>query len=73
MSLPGDAAWIPAAMRPIGELCSGAQAHLFTRGLTLAHFDAVLRESAGAEGFLAGDVESELGTRGVEAFSYEVT
>jgi len=37
MSFPGEASWIPAAMRPIGELASGEQAHLFVRGLTLAH------------------------------------
>lgn len=65
-----EAAWIPAAMRPIDQLCSGAQAHLFTRGLTLAHFDAVLRGSAGAQRLLAGDIEAELAARGVEAFSY---
>ena len=34
MTFPGDAAWIPGAMRPITELCSGEAAHSFTRGLT---------------------------------------
>ncbi len=67
MAFPGAAAWIPAAMRPIGELCSGELAHVFVRGLTLAHLDATLRGSAAAERFLAGDVEAELAARGVEA------
>jgi len=39
MPLSGELAWIPKEMRPISELCSGDQAHLFTRGLALAHFD----------------------------------
>ena len=58
-------AWIPEEMRPISELCSGEQAHLFVRGLTLAHMDAVLRGNADARRFLAGDVEGELAARGV--------
>lgn len=73
MSLPGEAAWIPAAMRPIEELCSAEQAHLFVRGLTLAHLDAVLRRLAAAEEFLSGDVEAELAARGVEVMSYPPT
>ena len=44
MTFPGDAAWIPGAMRPITELCSGEAAHSFTRGLTLAHLDSSLRQ-----------------------------
>jgi hypothetical protein len=32
-------------MRPITELSSGEQAHLWVRGLTLAHMDAFLRDS----------------------------
>ena len=71
MSLPGDAAWLPAAMRPTSELCSGEQAHLFVRGLTLAHLDAALRQSAAAERFLAGDVVAGLAARGVAALAPE--
>ena len=67
---PGEAAWIPAAMRPITELSSGEQAHLFVRGLTLAHLDATLGGLVAAERFLAGDVEAELATRGVEAIAH---
>ena len=55
MFFPGDAARIPSAMLPIAELASGEQAHTFVRGLTLAHLDATMRESAAAEGFLASD------------------
>ncbi len=70
MTLPGDAAWIPGAMRPMSELCSGAQAHDFVRGLALAHFDATLRQSAEAEQFLATDAEAGLAGRGVDAGVY---
>jgi predicted dienelactone hydrolase len=66
--------WIPELdylqkeMRPIAELCTAAQAHLFVRGLTLAHFDAVLKQNDQARRFLAGDLQAELASRGVEAF-----
>ena len=53
MSLPGEAAWLPAAMRPITELCPAQEADAFVRGLTLAHLDATLRRSAAAHRFLA--------------------
>jgi dienelactone hydrolase len=62
----GELAWIPKEMRPIAELCSGEQAHLFTRGLTLCHMDAVLRQRHEAQRFWAGDMEAELARRGVE-------
>jgi dienelactone hydrolase len=71
MSLPGEAAWIPGAMRPIAELCPGEHAHLFVRGLTLAHLDATLRRSEAAGEFLDGDVVAELAARGVAAFTPE--
>ena len=64
----GELAWVANEIRPMAELCSGERAHLFTRGLTLAHMDAVLRTSADARGFLDGDVAAELARRGVEAF-----
>lgn len=70
MTFSGEAAWIPAAMRPIAQLCSGEQAHVFVRGLTLGHLDATLRRSDVAERFLANDVEAELDARAVEAFAY---
>ncbi len=33
MPIAGELAWLPREMRPIAELCSGEQAHLFVRGL----------------------------------------
>lgn len=66
MTFSGELAWITKEMRPIAELCSGEQAHLFVRGLTLAHMDAVLRGDERAKTFLAGDLDAELATRGVE-------
>ncbi|OLC49744.1 MAG: hypothetical protein AUH43_07050 [Acidobacteria bacterium 13_1_40CM_65_14] len=66
--------WIPELdylqqeMRPIAELCTGEQSHLFVRGLTVAHFDAVLKQNDEARRFLAGDIQAELASRGVEAF-----
>jgi hypothetical protein len=65
--LPGEAAWIPAAMRPMSELCPGSQAHDFVRGLTLAHLDATLRRSDAAARFLAAGADSALAARGVDA------
>src|SRR5713101_6343256 len=59
---------VPVAMRPVAELSSGEQAHTFVRGLTLAHFDATLRQMNTADRFLSSDVEADLAARGVEAF-----
>jgi dienelactone hydrolase len=71
MSFPGELAWIQEEMLPITELCSGKQAHLFIRGLTLCHLDAFLKGSDEARRFLAGDVAAELAARGVEAIAYQ--
>jgi dienelactone hydrolase len=66
--------WIPELdylqkeMRPFVELCTGEQSHLFVRGLTVAHFDAVLKQNDQARRFLAGDIQAELASRAVEAF-----
>ena len=65
--------WIPELdylqkeMRPIAELCTGEQSHLFVRGLTVAHFDAVLTQNDQAHRFLAGNIQAELVSRGVGA------
>jgi predicted dienelactone hydrolase len=67
MQFPPGLEWIAREMRPIAELCSGAQAHTFVRGLALAHFDATLRGHEGAERFLSGDVAASLAARDVEA------
>jgi hypothetical protein len=70
--------WIPELdylgkeMRPIAELRTGEQSHLFVRGLTVAHFDAVLKQNAQARRFLAGDIHAELAYHGVAAFVHAV-
>jgi predicted dienelactone hydrolase len=69
----GELAWLPAAMRPIAELARGEQAHVFVRGLTVAHLDSVLKESAEARRFLDGDLEAALAVRGVDAFLHEAS
>ena len=48
---------------------SGEQAHLFTRGLALAHFDATLKDDGAAAAWLASDVVGELRARGVDAYA----
>jgi predicted dienelactone hydrolase len=65
-----EAAWIPKEMRPIAELCSGEQAQIFVRGLTLAHVDARLRRWEEARRFLSADIAGELARRGVEAIEH---
>ena len=68
MAWSGVLAYLPQEMRPMAELCSGEQAHLFVRGLALGHLDAVLRGNEAARRFLAGDIESELARRGVDGW-----
>lgn len=68
-TLTGDSAWIPAAMRPYSELASADEAHGFTRALTLAHFDASLREDPAARRFL-DNAQAALEARGVHGFRY---
>jgi dienelactone hydrolase len=50
--------------------CSAEQAHRFTRGLSLAHLDAVLKELDVAEEFLENDAERALTARGVAVLRY---
>jgi len=70
MPLTGELAMIQKEMRPMAELCSGEQAHIFVRGLTLCHFDAILKQQEEARRFLAGDLEDTLSARGVEATAH---
>jgi dienelactone hydrolase len=70
MTLPGEAAWMTAAMLPISELCPAEHGHLFARGLALAHLDSALRGDAGAQEFLASRAESALAAHGVDAAQY---
>jgi dienelactone hydrolase len=51
------------------ELCPRHHAHLFTRGLALAHLDATLKSSAAARHFMADDPARVLRAYGVDAFS----
>ena len=67
----GELAWISREMRPIEELCSGEQAHLFVRGLTLCHMDAVLKRQGDAQRILAGDIEAQLAARGVDVIVHK--
>jgi predicted dienelactone hydrolase len=66
MPFSGEYAYLSKEMRPIEELSSGAQAHLFVRGLTLCHFDAVLKNRPEARRLLSSDLEDQLARRGVE-------
>jgi dienelactone hydrolase len=71
MPFTGELAWLGEEMRPIAELCSGEQAHLFARGLTLCHMDAILRQHEGARRFLAGNIEDELAVRRVDVVTHK--
>ena len=73
MPFPPELAWMNAEMRPIAELCSGEQSHLFVRGLTLSHMDAILRQKQQARQFLSGDIEGALAVRGVPVMLHEAT
>jgi len=66
MEWPAELDYLKREMKPITELCSGADAYLFVRGLTLCHFDAFLRQDPAARQFLGGDIEAEMTERGVE-------
>ena len=71
MAWPGELAWIPKEMRPFAELCSEQQAHLFVRGLTLCHMDAILRAKKEAHRFLQGNLKAELAERGVDVIVHK--
>ena len=51
-------------------LCSPEQAHLFTRALGLAHFEAALNKNDGAARFMMTDPVARLRERGVDAIEY---
>jgi hypothetical protein len=71
MPLPPELAYVQKEMLPITELCSGKQAELFVRGLTLCHLDATLGHKEEAEQFFARDIAAELAKRGVEALVHK--
>ncbi|HYL82642.1 MAG TPA: dienelactone hydrolase family protein [Candidatus Angelobacter sp.] len=64
--VPPEVAEMQREMIPFAQLCSGERAHLWIRGLTLAHMDAFLKDQREAKQLLAGDIEGELAKRGVE-------
>jgi predicted dienelactone hydrolase len=67
----GELAWVSREMRPITELCTGEQASVFVRGLTLGHMDAILGRREEARRFWLGDLEAELAGRGVDVIAHE--
>ncbi len=70
MPVPPELEWMKKEMRPIADLCSGEQASLFVRGLTLCHFDAILGRRKEAQRLLGGDIEAEMAARGVEVMMH---
>jgi dienelactone hydrolase len=68
MAWPAELAWMHKEMRPFAELCSTGQAHMFVRGFTLCHMDAVLRENGEARRILDEDVQAALAERGLDAY-----
>jgi len=70
-TFPAHLAWMTEEMRPLAELCSGEQAHLMVRGLTVCHMDSVLRGQDEARRFLGGDIEAELAVRGVDVMVHK--
>lgn len=71
MTFPEELSWISKGMKPISQLSSGDQAHVFVRGLTLAHMDAVLKRSGEARRFWTGDIVQQLAARDVEAVEHQ--
>jgi len=69
--MPAEVAEMQKEILPIGELCSGEQAHLWIRGLTLAHMDAILKDRHEAQLFLAGDIEREMARYGVDVILHK--
>ena len=70
MTFPPAAAWIPREMRPIGELCSGEQAHQFIRGLTLAHLDATLKGNPEARRLLHKNLARTLAANAIDGYEH---
>jgi pimeloyl-ACP methyl ester carboxylesterase len=71
MAMPPEVSYMQKEMHPISQLVSGERAQLWVRGLALAHMDAFLKSHSEARQFLAGDLEAELASRGVEVIFYK--
>jgi hypothetical protein len=54
-------------VKPIAQLVSGATAHAFASGLSVAHFGAILRRHSSARRFLEVDLKQELSDRSIDA------
>jgi hypothetical protein len=54
-------------VKPMAQLVSGATAHAFASGLSVAHFDPTLRRLPLTLRFFEGDLKQELFDRGIEA------
>ena len=65
----GGLAWLDE-MRPFAELCSGDEAQLLVRGLTLADLDAALKQDKQAQRLLQDDLEAALAAHGIDAKSF---
>ena len=63
--MTGELAWLNRDMKPFAKLCSGADAHLFTRSLTLWHMDQALKGEARAPHPGFEDVVARLVAAGV--------
>jgi hypothetical protein len=70
LQIPGEAAWMTAEMSPIDQLCPPDEAHRFTRGLALAHFDATLRADHAAAAWLTHLSSAVLASAGIHASIY---
>jgi dienelactone hydrolase len=66
--LPAELDWLGREMVPIEELAPEEQAHRFTRGLALAHFDATLRGDGAATELLETGLVGALEARGLDAY-----
>ena len=71
MPLTGALADLQKEMQPFAELCSEREAQVFVRGLTVAHFDARLKQREEAVGFWAEDIDGRLASRGIEAILHQ--
>jgi dienelactone hydrolase len=54
-------------VKPAAQLVSGTTAHAFARGLSVAHFDGILRCFPAAHRFLEVDLKRELSDRSIDA------
>jgi hypothetical protein len=66
--LPAELDWLGREMVPIEELAPEEQAHRFTSGLALAHFDATLRGDGAATELLDTGLVGALEAQGLDAY-----